>query len=259
MFDHMNTVGPLPVSRHVNVPLQLVLTTVVKPEIVDVPSTCVRRSLMSLTVSPDLLAQAEAGHVDQEAFLACVRDSLPYAYSLVERLAGELPTAERDFADNLVPPADNVAQGQLLRAMASTSIRGAGTAFRGGVGVPELPSAGRVPPAGGRRRAAPPVYLRGEPGPQPAAGVCRLLTDRQGAWLCRVTGSAGRRFDRDVAAAGGGFSAGSGSRWGALWSSRMWAVVILVLLAIRSGPVARRGRGPVARASCPRRERARRR
>lgn len=78
---------------------------------------------MSLTVSPDLLAQAEAGHVDQEAFLACVRDSLPYAYSLVERLAGELPTTERDFADNLVPPADNVAQGQLLRAMASTSIR----------------------------------------------------------------------------------------------------------------------------------------
>ncbi|WP_043606861.1 MULTISPECIES: SCO5389 family protein [Protofrankia] len=78
---------------------------------------------MSLTVSPDLLAQAEAGHVDQEAFLACVRDSLPYAYSLVERLAGELPTAERDFSDNLVPPADNVAQGQLLRAMASTSIR----------------------------------------------------------------------------------------------------------------------------------------
>ncbi|WP_322751720.1 MULTISPECIES: SCO5389 family protein [unclassified Frankia] len=78
---------------------------------------------MSLTVSPDLLVQAEAGHVDQEAFLACVRESLPYAYGLVERLAGELPAAGRDFADNLVPPPDDAAQGQLLRAMASTAIR----------------------------------------------------------------------------------------------------------------------------------------
>jgi hypothetical protein len=79
---------------------------------------------MSLTVSEELLAQAEAGRVEDEAFLACVRDSLPYAYDLVERLAGELPAAGRDFADNLVPPADDVAQGQLLRAMASTAIRG---------------------------------------------------------------------------------------------------------------------------------------
>ncbi|SBW28832.1 hypothetical protein FDG2_6057 [Candidatus Protofrankia californiensis] len=80
---------------------------------------------MSLTVSPDLLAQAEHGHVADDAFLACVRDSLPYAYGLVERLAGELPGTDRDFTDNLVPPPDDAAQGQLLRAMASSAIRAA--------------------------------------------------------------------------------------------------------------------------------------
>jgi hypothetical protein len=80
---------------------------------------------MSLTVTPDLLADAERGHVDDEAFVACVRESLPYAYQLVERLAGELPSAERDFADNQVPPPDEQAQGQLLRAMASSAIRDA--------------------------------------------------------------------------------------------------------------------------------------
>lgn len=79
---------------------------------------------MSLTVSPDLLAQAERGHVSEADFLACIRESLPYAFGLVERLAGELPAAGRDFADNQIPPADDAEQGQLLRAMASTSIRG---------------------------------------------------------------------------------------------------------------------------------------
>ncbi|WP_131765103.1 SCO5389 family protein [Candidatus Protofrankia californiensis] len=80
---------------------------------------------MSLTVSPDLLAQAERGHVADDAFLACVRDSLPYAYDLVERLAGELPGTDRDFTDNLVPPPDDATQGQLLRAMASSAVRAA--------------------------------------------------------------------------------------------------------------------------------------
>jgi hypothetical protein len=78
---------------------------------------------VSLTVSPGLLEQAERGRVDEADFLACVRASLPYAYGLVERLAGELPAAGRDFADNRIPPADDAERGQLLRAMASTAIR----------------------------------------------------------------------------------------------------------------------------------------
>jgi hypothetical protein len=80
---------------------------------------------MSLTVPDELVTAAERGHVDEEAFLVCVQDSLPYAYDLVKRLASELPAAGRDFADNLVPPPDEQARGQLLRALASNAIRGA--------------------------------------------------------------------------------------------------------------------------------------
>ena len=80
---------------------------------------------MSLIVPDELVIAAERGDVGDDAFLACVRDSLPYAYSLVERLASELPTATRGFADNLVPPPDEHARGQLLRALASNAIRGA--------------------------------------------------------------------------------------------------------------------------------------
>lgn len=78
---------------------------------------------MSLTVPDELVTAAQLGHVDDGAFLACVRHSLPYAYGLVERLASELPSAGRDFADNLVPPPDEQARGQLLRALASNAIR----------------------------------------------------------------------------------------------------------------------------------------
>jgi hypothetical protein len=43
----------------------------------------------------------------------------------VERLANELPAAERNFADNQVPPPNEQTRGQLLRAFASNAIRGA--------------------------------------------------------------------------------------------------------------------------------------
>jgi hypothetical protein len=80
---------------------------------------------MSLAVPPEVVIAAERGHIDDGAFLACVRDSLPYAYALVERLASELPAAERDFADNQLPPPDEQTRGQLLRALASDAIRAA--------------------------------------------------------------------------------------------------------------------------------------
>lgn len=83
---------------------------------------------MSLTVTPELVAAADEGRLTDEEFLACVRVSLPFAYDLVAELVSGLPGAReagRDFADNLVAPPDDATQGQLLRAMASTSIRGA--------------------------------------------------------------------------------------------------------------------------------------
>jgi hypothetical protein len=80
---------------------------------------------MSLSVPPALQHQAERGAVADEQFIDCVRDSLPYAYGLVESLTRELSDSGREFADNLVPPPDEQARGELLRAMASDAIWGA--------------------------------------------------------------------------------------------------------------------------------------
>ncbi|MGV9774789.1 SCO5389 family protein [Streptosporangium sp. NPDC003464] len=80
---------------------------------------------MSLTVSNDLLDQAKAGDVDDEAFVACVRDSLPYAWSVISELVEQRDRSGAEFADNTVPPPDESARGQLLRCLASDSMRGA--------------------------------------------------------------------------------------------------------------------------------------
>lgn len=79
---------------------------------------------MSLTVPPALQAQAVDGVVTDQEFVVCVRDSLPYAYGLIAGLAAELSASDREFADNHVPPPDEQARSQLLRAMASDAIRG---------------------------------------------------------------------------------------------------------------------------------------
>jgi hypothetical protein len=79
---------------------------------------------MSLDVSPQLLAEAQHGQVREEDFVETVRTSLPYAYGLVARLAGELRAGTAEFADNHTPPASEKERGQLLRALASDAIRG---------------------------------------------------------------------------------------------------------------------------------------
>lgn len=78
---------------------------------------------MSLLASPELLAQAEAGEVDEAAFLECVQTSLPFAWQTVRALVDRLRTEGAAFADNQTPPPDETARGQLLRAMASDAIR----------------------------------------------------------------------------------------------------------------------------------------
>lgn len=80
---------------------------------------------MSLTVPADLQEQAGNGEVDHEQFVACVRTSLPYAWSVISSLVERLPSSSQGFADNTVPPPDEAARGQLLRAMASDAMRGA--------------------------------------------------------------------------------------------------------------------------------------
>ena len=80
---------------------------------------------MSLNVSPDLLDQARGGEISDDAFVETVRSSLPYAYRLISGLAAELNGGRGlPFADNQVPPPGETERGQLLRALASDSIRG---------------------------------------------------------------------------------------------------------------------------------------
>lgn len=80
---------------------------------------------MSLSVSPELLTKAEQGQVSDAEFIDCIRTSLPYAWDMVCDLVAQVEAEGADFADNQVPPPDEQARGQLLRAMASDAIRGA--------------------------------------------------------------------------------------------------------------------------------------
>ncbi|HEU5428799.1 MAG TPA: SCO5389 family protein [Actinocrinis sp.] len=79
---------------------------------------------MSLDVSAELLAAAEAGEVADEQFAECVRTSLPYAWQLISQLSTRLLVEGGAYADNLTPPASEAERGQLLRALASDAIRG---------------------------------------------------------------------------------------------------------------------------------------
>jgi len=80
---------------------------------------------MSLDVSPALLDQAERGQVDEAAFVDCIRTSLPYAWRTVGAVVADLRRDGGELADNQVPPPDEHARGELLRALASDAIRGA--------------------------------------------------------------------------------------------------------------------------------------
>jgi hypothetical protein len=80
---------------------------------------------MSLTVSPQLLDKAERGQVDDDAFIECIRESLPYAWSVISGLAEETASRGQDFAANETPPPGEAERGQLLRALASDAMRGA--------------------------------------------------------------------------------------------------------------------------------------
>ena len=80
---------------------------------------------MSLAVPADLLEQAQQGEVADEAFLDCVRSSLPYAWDVIAGLITDLDAGEGQFADNQLPPPDEAARGQLLRLMASDAMRAA--------------------------------------------------------------------------------------------------------------------------------------
>ncbi len=80
---------------------------------------------MSLDVSPTLLEQAQAGEIRSSDFLACIKESLPYAWKMIEALAYRLKQSDEAFVDNHVPPPSEQARGQLLRVLASDAMRNA--------------------------------------------------------------------------------------------------------------------------------------
>lgn len=81
---------------------------------------------MSLNVPTALLDRAEAGDVTDAEFVACVAESLPYAWSVVSGVVAELRAgpATVEFAEHSVPPPGDEERGQLLRMLASDAIRG---------------------------------------------------------------------------------------------------------------------------------------
>jgi hypothetical protein len=80
---------------------------------------------VSLTVPPALLEKAQRGPVDDDEFVACVRDSLPYAWGMVERLAKELDASGAPSVQNLEVPPDDASWGEVFRLVGSDAMRGA--------------------------------------------------------------------------------------------------------------------------------------
>lgn len=78
---------------------------------------------MSLTVSPELQRRAQDGLVSDDEFIDCIRQSLPYAWTVVSDLAADLQRTGNEFADNQVAPPTDEAQGELLRLMASDAMK----------------------------------------------------------------------------------------------------------------------------------------
>jgi len=79
---------------------------------------------MSLNVPTALLERAEHGEVSDAEFVDCVRESLPYAWSMITRVIADLESGTDAFADDATPPPTEAERGQLLRALASDAIRG---------------------------------------------------------------------------------------------------------------------------------------
>jgi hypothetical protein len=80
---------------------------------------------MSLDVPAALIEQAKEGDIPLSEFLQCIKESLPYAWQLITSLASKLATNDTVFVDNQVSPPDEQARGQLLRVLASDSMRNA--------------------------------------------------------------------------------------------------------------------------------------
>ena len=80
---------------------------------------------MSLTVPATLMEKVQHGTVSDEELVDCIRESLPYAWSMIERLAKELDSTGTPSVQNLEVPPDDASWGELFRLVASDAMRGA--------------------------------------------------------------------------------------------------------------------------------------
>ncbi len=80
---------------------------------------------MSLNVPDSLLEKAQQGPISDDEFVECIRESLPYAWSVVEGLAGELRESGASSVQNLSVPPDEQAWGQLFRLVTGQVSAGA--------------------------------------------------------------------------------------------------------------------------------------
>jgi len=81
---------------------------------------------VSLDVPTPVLDAAARGELDDASFVTVVRESLPYAWQVVDAAAADLAARpEAPFGEHEVPPPSELERGQLLRALASDAIRGA--------------------------------------------------------------------------------------------------------------------------------------
>ena len=79
---------------------------------------------MSLNISSEMIEQAQAGQVDEDAFVEIIKQSLPYAFGVVESLAKRLAQGEAEWVQHSISPPSEADRGQLLRMMGGDAIRG---------------------------------------------------------------------------------------------------------------------------------------
>jgi hypothetical protein len=80
---------------------------------------------MSLNVSEDLIRQAQAGDVDESAFVEAIRHSLPYAWNIVEKLSQSIEQEGSMWANYAIAPPNEQSRAQLLRMVGGDAIRSA--------------------------------------------------------------------------------------------------------------------------------------
>ncbi|NJR48319.1 MAG: hypothetical protein HC780_00975 [Leptolyngbyaceae cyanobacterium CSU_1_3] len=78
---------------------------------------------MSLNVSADLIAKAAIDQVEEATFVESIRESLPYAWGIVEQLAFQIHEGNDEWANHAVAPPSEQARAQLLRMMGGDAIR----------------------------------------------------------------------------------------------------------------------------------------